>query len=106
MEKDTSFLFPLPSTLHPQMDEPLRCSTLRPEGFHFTGGISINRFDTTIVRGPIDFPFFRLVSVRTGALEFYKATVVASDLPTGGATSNRRPTICLNAVALKLSDRG
>jgi len=37
-------------------------------------------------------PFFRLVSVRTGALEFVKATVVASDLTTGEPTSNRRFT--------------
>ncbi|MGH9887084.1 MAG: hypothetical protein ACREBE_16280, partial [bacterium] len=46
-------------------------------------------------------PFFRLVSVRAGALEFCKATVVASYLTTGAPTSNRRPTVAPNTVALE-----
>lgn len=63
-----------------------------PEGLIFTGGIQSFGFDTTacVVRLT---SLFRLVSVRASALEFCKATVVASDLTTGAPTSNRRPTV-------------
>ena len=50
-------------------------------------------------------PFFRFVSVRTGALEFCKATVASSDLATGGPPSNRWPTCASTPSRRRLSDK-
>jgi hypothetical protein len=53
---------------------------------------SIYRFDSTTC---VDrsTSLFRSVSVRIGALEFFKATVVTSNPTTDETTSNRRPTV-------------
>jgi hypothetical protein len=86
-------------------DKPLRSSTLLSEGLIFAGGTSLNWFDTTtcVVRLT---SLFRLVSVRTGALEFCKATVVASDLTTGASRSNPRPTVASTPSRRRLPVRG